>query len=171
MRVDRDRLASALISGGRRSKEDVLDILAATRSPPRCSFASCSRLEGHLVGHHHQQTGELWCGQARDPAQCRTSATPLSLQPCGKFPSAHPSTGAAHARVQVVRACPALPRRVRHHGIAFPSPAPPLSCSRIPPPDGPEIPDVAGDHRLDNGRIRDTRGVVLPLLYLVIAPR
>jgi|SRR5687767_10504671 putative transposase len=31
MRVDRDRLASALISGGRRSKEDVLDILVQRR--------------------------------------------------------------------------------------------------------------------------------------------
>jgi Magnesium chelatase, subunit ChlI len=89
----------------------------------------------------------------------------------GKFPSAHPSMGAAHARVQVVRACSAFPRCVWLQGIAFPSPAPPLSCSRIPPPDDPEILDMAGNHRLDNGRIRDTRRAVLPLLYPVIASR
>jgi hypothetical protein len=64
---------------------------------------------------------------------------------------------------------PALSRRVWHHCIACPSPAPPLPRSRIPPPNDPEIPDMAGDHKLANGRIREERGAVLPPLCLVIA--
>ena len=48
------------------------------------------------MSHHYRQTGELWCGQARDPAWRGAAPTPRPQQSCGTLSPAPAPAGASY---------------------------------------------------------------------------
>jgi hypothetical protein len=90
----------------------------------------------------HGEAEELWCGQARDAAQCRTPSAQRPQQPHRKLLPTDAATRAAHARRQVPRTGPTLPRGVWTKRAPLPTGVASVVCAYIPSGNAAKIADV-----------------------------
>jgi hypothetical protein len=95
--------------------------------------------------------------------RCETSPASLSQQPRRELSPTHMPAGTTDAAVQVSRARPAISRRLWPHRVTLPAAAPPALGSGVSSGDAATIPNVAGDHRPDHGRIRAAQDPSPPL--------
>ena len=83
------------------------------------------------------------------------------LNNCAENSATHASAGETHARVQITRARPTLPRRLWSHHAALPTPTSPLACVGLPSRDAATLSHLAGtDERTDRSIRAATREIM-----------